>query len=145
MCFIRDIHAGEELTIAYVDLACSRDDRQKLLREKYLFACRCTRCSDADHAIDPHMDAVVGGDSVPQSMYAPSSHSEGIYKATANVDSVRNIPITSFCCCFYPLFFAYTQIGSYQAFSSVFSPCPRTSFCVSLHLLLELGLRYKFI
>ncbi|XP_078668531.1 protein-lysine N-trimethyltransferase SMYD5-like isoform X1 [Branchiostoma floridae x Branchiostoma belcheri] len=45
---LRDITEGEELFICYLD-ECertrSRHSRQKLLRENYLFSCRCEKCS----------------------------------------------------------------------------------------------------
>lgn len=44
---LRDIQAGEEICISYLD-ECdrerSRHSRQKLLRENYLFVCNCEKC-----------------------------------------------------------------------------------------------------
>ncbi|KAI8816967.1 uncharacterized protein EV422DRAFT_488141, partial [Fimicolochytrium jonesii] len=41
---IRDIEAGEELTITYVDAMLKPDDRRIALMEKYRFTCVCDRC-----------------------------------------------------------------------------------------------------
>lgn len=44
---LRDIPAGEEVTISYLDecvLARSRHSRQKVLKENYIFICECERC-----------------------------------------------------------------------------------------------------
>eukprot|EP00743_Colponemidia_sp_Colp-15_P007291 GILK01007874.1.p1 GENE.GILK01007874.1~~GILK01007874.1.p1 ORF type:complete len:518 (+),score=59.49 GILK01007874.1:37-1554(+) len=41
----RRIVAGEELTIAYIDINLPYEERQSQLRLKYNFACRCVRCS----------------------------------------------------------------------------------------------------
>lgn len=42
---IEDVNAGEEITIAYVDIAHSRSDRTQQLADKYFFKCDCPRCS----------------------------------------------------------------------------------------------------
>ncbi|KAJ9600259.1 hypothetical protein L9F63_009435 [Diploptera punctata] len=47
MCAITDIEAGQEILISYLDecaLERSRHSRQKILRDNYLFTCRCTKC-----------------------------------------------------------------------------------------------------
>ncbi|GAA6009589.1 hypothetical protein JCM10207_004115 [Rhodosporidiobolus poonsookiae] len=41
---IRDIEAGEEVLTSYVDLALPREERQKELKERYYFDCRCEAC-----------------------------------------------------------------------------------------------------
>ncbi|KAI8994584.1 hypothetical protein BDB01DRAFT_841026 [Pilobolus umbonatus] len=41
---IEDIAEGSEITIAYTDAAHSRTYRQKSLKDKYFFTCRCDRC-----------------------------------------------------------------------------------------------------
>lgn len=41
---LRDIRAGEELHISYVDPSLPRGTRRKLLREQYSFECDCERC-----------------------------------------------------------------------------------------------------
>ena len=41
---LRRIEPGEELTISYVDLATTREDRRRELREGYFFDCDCARC-----------------------------------------------------------------------------------------------------
>ncbi|KAF5280619.1 hypothetical protein FQA39_LY05267 [Lamprigera yunnana] len=44
---LRDIAAGEEITISYIDecsLGRSRHSRHKILRENYLFICQCSKC-----------------------------------------------------------------------------------------------------
>lgn len=51
---LRDIEAGEEICISYVDectLSSSRHSRQKELRENYLFNCNCPKC--LEQADDP--------------------------------------------------------------------------------------------
>lgn len=45
---LRDIAAGEEVTISYLDecmLSRSRHSRQKVLKENYIFVCECEKCS----------------------------------------------------------------------------------------------------
>ena len=42
----RDIEKGEEITVGYLDTGMCREDRQKKLREAYLFDCKCERCED---------------------------------------------------------------------------------------------------
>lgn len=52
MLATRDIKAGEEVLVSYLDdctLARSRHTRQKILMENYLFKCNCSKCiSEAD-------------------------------------------------------------------------------------------------
>ncbi|KAI7859935.1 hypothetical protein BDC45DRAFT_495342 [Circinella umbellata] len=55
---IDTIEPNEEITIAYVDIAHSRTERQKILREKYFFKCTCERCRD-DNIIG-RIDAMLG-------------------------------------------------------------------------------------
>lgn len=43
---IDDIQLGQEITIAYVDIAHSRTQRKRMLRDKYFFDCTCERCTD---------------------------------------------------------------------------------------------------
>ncbi|KAL6590474.1 SET domain-containing protein [Neocallimastix californiae] len=43
---MRDIQQGEEICITYTDVMNSRENRQKLLFEKYKFKCHCERCMD---------------------------------------------------------------------------------------------------
>ncbi len=38
---IREIQAGEELTLTYVDLLMSYKERQDELKTKYCFICKC--------------------------------------------------------------------------------------------------------
>ncbi|KAG6293351.1 hypothetical protein E4U09_003030 [Claviceps aff. purpurea] len=45
---IRDIDAGEEITISYVELLEKRESRQKTLRELFGFTCSCRLCSLPD-------------------------------------------------------------------------------------------------
>ncbi|KAH8555549.1 hypothetical protein BGW37DRAFT_450029 [Umbelopsis sp. PMI_123] len=42
---IEDVSPGEEITIAYIDVANTRTDRTQKLAEKYFFRCDCPRCS----------------------------------------------------------------------------------------------------
>jgi SET domain len=46
---IRDISAGEQVTISYVDNTHKRAIRRKELREKYFFDCRCEGCEPPDN------------------------------------------------------------------------------------------------
>ncbi|PWN52956.1 SET domain-containing protein [Violaceomyces palustris] len=41
---IRDIHPGEEILTAYVDIADTFETRQRLLKERYFFSCDCQVC-----------------------------------------------------------------------------------------------------
>ncbi|KAG5466014.1 hypothetical protein CUR178_00731 [Leishmania enriettii] len=41
---LRDVKAGEELTISYIDASLPLAVRQQQVFEPYLFVCRCTRC-----------------------------------------------------------------------------------------------------
>ncbi|XP_071448093.1 protein-lysine N-trimethyltransferase SMYD5 [Hetaerina americana] len=56
----RDIAQGEEVCVSYLDecaLSRSRYSRQKILRENYLFICRCSKClSQADDANETSSD-----------------------------------------------------------------------------------------
>ncbi|XP_046386684.1 histone-lysine N-trimethyltransferase SMYD5 [Ischnura elegans] len=56
----RDISQGEEVCVSYLDecaLSRSRHSRQKILRENYLFTCRCTKClSQADNESETSSD-----------------------------------------------------------------------------------------
>ncbi|KAG9133732.1 hypothetical protein Leryth_018432 [Lithospermum erythrorhizon] len=45
---LRDIQAGEELTICYIDASMDRDARQTILYEGFGFRCNCLRCSSND-------------------------------------------------------------------------------------------------
>ena len=40
----RDVQAGEELCISYVDLGLSVEERQRIFQYKYAFTCDCPRC-----------------------------------------------------------------------------------------------------
>ncbi|KAH9924151.1 SET domain-containing protein [Fomitopsis serialis] len=42
---INGIAPGEEVTISYIDVTLSHEDRQKALKETYNFDCKCTLCS----------------------------------------------------------------------------------------------------
>ncbi|KAI8140884.1 hypothetical protein BJV82DRAFT_194136 [Fennellomyces sp. T-0311] len=55
---IDNIEPDEEVTIAYVDIAHSRQYRQKTLQEKYFFKCICERCSD--DTVVGRIDAMLG-------------------------------------------------------------------------------------
>ncbi|KAM3582254.1 hypothetical protein VKS41_005684 [Umbelopsis sp. WA50703] len=45
---IEDVEEGEEITLAYIDVANSRKARKQKLWEKYFFECDCPRCN-SDH------------------------------------------------------------------------------------------------
>ncbi|KAJ9554781.1 hypothetical protein OSB04_009395 [Centaurea solstitialis] len=45
---LRDIKAGEELRICYIDASMSRDARQNILSNGFGFECRCARCMSND-------------------------------------------------------------------------------------------------
>ncbi|XP_074523305.1 histone-lysine N-methyltransferase SMYD3 [Halichoeres trimaculatus] len=45
---VRDIDAGEELTISYIETLMVTEDRQKQLEEQYHFICHCQRCDSQD-------------------------------------------------------------------------------------------------
>lgn len=45
---LRDIKAGEELRICYIDASMSRDARQNLLSNGFGFECGCSRCMSDD-------------------------------------------------------------------------------------------------
>jgi len=40
----RDVKAGEELTVAYLDVGAPSWRRREELKSSYFFHCRCTRC-----------------------------------------------------------------------------------------------------
>ncbi|GLD95798.1 hypothetical protein PINS_up004476 [Pythium insidiosum] len=56
---IRDVDAGEELTISYVELLESTTRRRDALRRSYFFECHCDRCERA--AVDPSDDQFLDG------------------------------------------------------------------------------------
>ncbi|KAB0407627.1 hypothetical protein E2I00_018165 [Balaenoptera physalus] len=45
---VRDIEAGEELTICYLDMLMTSKERRKQLRDQYCFDCDCFRCQTQD-------------------------------------------------------------------------------------------------
>lgn len=45
---VRDIKAGAELTICYLDMLMTSEGRQKQLRDQYCFECDCFRCQTQD-------------------------------------------------------------------------------------------------
>ncbi|KAF5474007.1 hypothetical protein F2P56_005949 [Juglans regia] len=45
---LRDVEAGEELRICYIDASMDRDARQTLLSQGFGFHCNCFRCSSGD-------------------------------------------------------------------------------------------------
>ncbi|KAL6032500.1 hypothetical protein STEG23_013380, partial [Scotinomys teguina] len=48
---VREIEAGEELTICYLDMLMTSEERRKQLRDQYCFECDCIRCQTQDKAI----------------------------------------------------------------------------------------------
>lgn len=55
MMAVRNIEAGEEICISYLDeciLERSRHTRQKILRENYVFTCHCNRCIEQSEEPD---------------------------------------------------------------------------------------------
>jgi hypothetical protein len=66
---IRDIPAGDEITITYLGTLRNREERQKALRDKFGFTCKCRLCSlplelsrEADKRLDQifYIDRLVG-------------------------------------------------------------------------------------
>eukprot|EP00730_Choanoeca_flexa_P000118 TRINITY_DN10051_c0_g1_i1.p1 TRINITY_DN10051_c0_g1~~TRINITY_DN10051_c0_g1_i1.p1 ORF type:complete len:349 (+),score=80.42 TRINITY_DN10051_c0_g1_i1:2-1048(+) len=53
----RDIKAGEEISLSYVDTNLSTNARQRELQSKHGFRCRCDRCEDEDSLDDPLEEA----------------------------------------------------------------------------------------
>ncbi|XP_060500879.1 histone-lysine N-methyltransferase SMYD3 isoform X3 [Panthera onca] len=49
---VRDIEAGEELTICYLDMLMTSEERRKQLRDQYCFECDCIRCQTQDKDAD---------------------------------------------------------------------------------------------
>ncbi|XP_075396709.1 histone-lysine N-methyltransferase SMYD3 isoform X1 [Tenrec ecaudatus] len=49
---VRDIEMGEELTICYLDMLMTTEERQKQLRDQYCFECDCFRCQTQDKDAD---------------------------------------------------------------------------------------------
>ncbi|XP_006897801.1 PREDICTED: histone-lysine N-methyltransferase SMYD3 [Elephantulus edwardii] len=45
---VRDIEVGEELTICYLDMLMTSEERRKQLRDQYCFECDCIRCQTQD-------------------------------------------------------------------------------------------------
>ncbi|KAI8617319.1 hypothetical protein BC830DRAFT_1114068 [Chytriomyces sp. MP71] len=59
---LRDVEAGEELCVSYVDLCTSRDERRGKLLETKHFWCLCSRCeptSVSRSRIDAQLDAIL--------------------------------------------------------------------------------------
>eukprot|EP01129_Flabellula_baltica_P014030 TRINITY_DN6640_c0_g1_i1.p1 TRINITY_DN6640_c0_g1~~TRINITY_DN6640_c0_g1_i1.p1 ORF type:complete len:439 (-),score=59.87 TRINITY_DN6640_c0_g1_i1:3-1319(-) len=48
---IRPISEGEEITVTYVEIGASRQDRQTELKENFYFECSCTTCQDFERDI----------------------------------------------------------------------------------------------
>ncbi|XP_048968388.1 histone-lysine N-methyltransferase SMYD3 isoform X2 [Canis lupus baileyi] len=49
---VRDIEAGEELTICYLDMLMTSEERRKQLKDQYCFECDCVRCETQDKDAD---------------------------------------------------------------------------------------------
>nr|XP_055229956.1 histone-lysine N-methyltransferase SMYD3 isoform X3 [Gorilla gorilla gorilla] len=49
---VRDIEVGEELTICYLDMLMTSEERRKQLRDQYCFECDCFRCQTQDKDAD---------------------------------------------------------------------------------------------
>ncbi|XP_048213469.1 histone-lysine N-methyltransferase SMYD3 [Perognathus longimembris pacificus] len=49
---VRDIKAGEELTICYLDVLMTSEERREQLRDQYYFECDCIRCQTKDKDAD---------------------------------------------------------------------------------------------
>ncbi|KAI4537005.1 hypothetical protein MG293_013208, partial [Ovis ammon polii] len=49
---VRDVEAGEELTICYLDMLMTSEERRKQLRDQYCFDCDCFRCQTQDKDAD---------------------------------------------------------------------------------------------
>ncbi|XP_014304012.2 histone-lysine N-methyltransferase SMYD3-like [Myotis lucifugus] len=49
---VRDIQAGEELTICYLDMLMTSAERRQQLRDQYCFDCDCARCLTQDKDAD---------------------------------------------------------------------------------------------
>ncbi|KAM6220009.1 histone-lysine N-methyltransferase SMYD3 isoform 2-T2 [Rhynchocyon petersi] len=49
---VRDIEVGEELTICYLDMLMTSEERKKQLRDQYCFDCDCVRCRTQDKDAD---------------------------------------------------------------------------------------------
>ncbi|KAK2085907.1 SET and MYND domain-containing protein 3 [Saguinus oedipus] len=47
---VRNIEVGEELTICYLDMLMTSEERRKQLRDQYCFECDCLRCQTQDKA-----------------------------------------------------------------------------------------------
>ena len=45
---MRDIPAGEEVLVHYIDILCSKAERQERLWNNWAFTCRCQRCESGD-------------------------------------------------------------------------------------------------
>ncbi|KAI9319482.1 hypothetical protein BX666DRAFT_1926439 [Dichotomocladium elegans] len=56
---IDTVEPGEEITLAYIDIAHSRRVRQQTLQDKYYFKCKCDRCQD-DSNIIGRIDGMLG-------------------------------------------------------------------------------------
>lgn len=55
---LENIQPGEEITLAYVDVAHARPQRKQALKEKYFFECQCGRCTDNNYL--GRIDAMLG-------------------------------------------------------------------------------------
>lgn len=67
-----DVVAGEELSVDYIDIRQSREQRQALLSRKYGFKCTCASCQSADEESDrrrlsmARIDAEIGSASAEE-------------------------------------------------------------------------------
>lgn len=55
---LENIQPGDEITLAYVDVAHARPQRKQSLKEKYFFDCNCGRCTDNNYL--GRIDAMLG-------------------------------------------------------------------------------------
>lgn len=45
VCYRKQIHKDQELFLSYIDESLPTQERQKILRDRYLFQCKCVKCS----------------------------------------------------------------------------------------------------
>ncbi|ELW49533.1 SET and MYND domain-containing protein 3 [Tupaia chinensis] len=64
---VRDIEVGEELTICYLDMLMTSEERRKQLRDQYCFECDCFRCQTQDKEMTLIGAGAVG--ELPQFLY----------------------------------------------------------------------------
>ncbi|GMH82254.1 hypothetical protein TrST_g12526 [Triparma strigata] len=83
---IQDITAGDEIFVSYIDVWFGRDERQRRLREGFMFDCKCARCEGLDGDVNSHRATAFR---TVEAIYASSEPSAPLASAMGLVDAIE--------------------------------------------------------